>query len=111
MAMTPQHTYQALTKRHGRMRSLLNSGEWRTRLLADAFDWVTDQLQAPMPAKPWQTAREWVLVWDRLRSEPRTPLCNVWLGVSVEDQQRADLRIPALLDCGCQKRCTPYAIC
>ena len=34
----------------------------------------------------------------RLRSEPRTPLRNVWLGVSVEDQQRADLRIPALLD-------------
>lgn len=26
------------------------------------------------------------------------PLPNVWLGVSVEDQQRADLRIPALLD-------------
>jgi protein gp37 len=26
------------------------------------------------------------------------PLPNVWLGVSVEDQERADLRIPALLD-------------
>jgi hypothetical protein len=25
------------------------------------------------------------------------PLANVWLGVSVEDQKRADLRIPALL--------------
>ena len=30
MAATPQHTYQLLTKRHGRMRSLLNNAEWRS---------------------------------------------------------------------------------
>ncbi|MFE9127047.1 DUF5131 family protein [Streptomyces sp. NPDC007148] len=28
MALTPQHTYQILTKRHGRMRSLMNSSEF-----------------------------------------------------------------------------------
>jgi protein gp37 len=28
---------------------------------------------------------------------PVAPLPNVWLGVSVEDQKRADLRVPALL--------------
>src|SRR5690349_23717833 len=30
MAGTPQHTYQLLTKRHGRMRSLLRDPEFRT---------------------------------------------------------------------------------
>lgn len=74
MALTPQHTYQLLTKRHGRMRSLLSSQEFlrqvddhreHTRPGCGDFDW---------------------------------PLPNVWLGVSVEDQKWADIRIPALLD-------------
>jgi protein gp37 len=58
MRQTPQHTYQILTKRHARMRSLARSA---------AF------------GEGW-------------------PLPNVWLGVSVEDQKWADIRIPALLD-------------
>ena len=36
MAQTPQHTYQVLTKRHGRMRSLLNSDMFRRRF---CFGW------------------------------------------------------------------------
>jgi protein gp37 len=75
MAATPQHTYQILTKRHGRMRALLGSH------------------------------RFWLLVVNRANlAEVSVPtanahyLPNVWLGVSVEDQKRADLRIPALLD-------------
>ena len=67
MARTPHHTYQVLTKRHGRMRSLLSSGDF-----ADRVGWVS------MTSAPW-------------------PLPNLWLGVSVEDQATADLRIPALL--------------
>ena len=54
MAECPQHTFQVLTKRHGRMRALL------TRLVFK-----------PPP--------------------------NIWLGVSVENQRWADIRIPALL--------------
>lgn len=65
MARTPQHTYQLLTKRHGRLRSLLNRPSFRDNLAEHG--------------QPW-------------------PLPNVWLGVSVEDQKRADMRIPALLD-------------
>ncbi len=67
MARTPQHTYQLLTKRHGRMRSLLNQPEFRTAV------------QSLSPDAGW-------------------PLKNLWLGVSVEDQKRAALRIPALID-------------
>ena len=68
MARAPQHVFQILTKRHGRMRSLLSSDDF-----ADRVGW------ASMTDSPW-------------------PLPNVWLGVSVEDQATADLRIPALLD-------------
>lgn len=77
MARTPQHTYQVLTKRHGRMRSLLTSEVFRR--------WMYDSLVT--------LDREWInanpLPW---------PLPNMWLGVSVEDQKRADLRIPDLID-------------
>lgn len=74
MAATPQHSYQILTKRHGRMRSLLNRGDFRASVW-DQFRAIT---RGAMDTWAW-------------------PLPNVWLGVSVEDQQRADLRIPALV--------------
>ena len=74
MALTPQHTYQILTKRHGRMRSLLGSQEF-VRLVDDHREWL----------RPGCGDFTW-------------PLPGVWLGVSVEDQKRADLRIPALLE-------------
>lgn len=80
MALAPQHTFQVLTERHGRMRSLLNSAYF---LQAVGRVWAE-------PPSDWPLPRDWrVPVW---------PLPNVWLGVSVEDQKRADLRIPALLD-------------
>lgn len=85
MALTPQHTYQVLTKRHARMRHLLNSEPFHTAVLA----W-TARLQDekhPMPA--WHPGDRRLKTW---------PLPNLWLGVSVEDQKRADLRIPALVD-------------
>jgi protein gp37 len=74
MAAAEQHTFQVLTKRHGRMRSLLRTVDfWRTvsyRLEDMGLDGV-DSIDPPS---------------------------NVWLGVSVENQQWADIRIPALLD-------------
>lgn len=68
MALADQHTFQLLTKRHGRCRALLTDPGFR-RLVEQHADGPLD--------------------W---------PLPNVWLGVSVEDQQRAELRIPALID-------------
>ena len=78
MALAPQHTFQLLTKRHGRMRALLSS---------EVF-----QGQVQEAAQGVVAAYAPVTVWDW-----SWPLSNVWLGVSVEDQKRADLRIPALL--------------
>lgn len=72
MALAPRHTFQVLTKRHGRMRSLLNDDQFVRAVWNE-----TIELGGGIDA-----------AW---------PLPNVWLGVSVEDQQRADLRVPALL--------------
>jgi protein gp37 len=90
MALTPQHTYQVLTKRHGRMRSLVGNPE---------FEKLVDYelLHFPPLSDSRLTGRSWPL------PKPGWPLPNVWLGVSVEDQKRADLRVPALLE-------TPAAI-
>lgn len=74
MAMAPQHTFQLLTKRHGRMRSLLSSSRFATLV------------------------QNRVYKRNVYASPPSLPLPNVWLGVSVEDQQWANIRIPALLD-------------
>lgn len=82
MALAHQHTFQILTKRHGRMRSLLNSDRF-----ADLFAEALYTIEHPLGEEPAEP----------VGSAPG-PLPNVWLGVSVEDQKRADLRIPALLD-------------
>ena len=79
MALAPQHTFQVLTKRHGRMRSLLRSSDFRSAV----EDAIKGMVSAHQPKHVWYAA------W---------PLPNVWVGVSVEDQATADLRIPALLD-------------
>lgn len=75
MACAERHTFQLLTKRHGRMRSLLNSEAFRELV----FKCQALELPGDVMGDYW-------------------PLPNVWLGVSAEDQRRADLRIPALLD-------------
>lgn len=96
MAMAPLHTFQILTKRHGRMRSLLNSPQfWEmvgTRGRGIAIQRAQGKYPSSGPMALTSTSSasgSW---------EASYPLPNVWLGVSVEDQQRADLRIPALLE-------------
>lgn len=78
MAATPDHTYQVLTKRHGRLRSVVGRGH----LGGEGFPDAVEEAMAE-----WTHAG--LDVW---------PLPNVWLGVSVENQQWADIRIPALAD-------------
>jgi len=77
MASASQHTFQVLTKRPGRMASLLSSPRWSESLAGSVY-WPRDV-------------------------DPEVPLSNVWLGTSVEDQKRADLRLAPLFD-------TPAAI-
>lgn len=71
MAATPGVTYQVLTKRPER--------------LLEFFAYLAE--------RPWRGA----LATPPFTPAPAGPLPNVWLGTSVEDQQRADERIPHLL--------------
>lgn len=68
MAQTPQHQYLILTKRPERMMRFVS-------------DWLPGA---------------WGLATMTLRPL-NVPLPNVWLGVSVENQEKADERIPLLL--------------
>lgn len=90
------HTFQILTKRPARMRSLVSSATFRAlvreRISRRCGTHQRNDL-AVCPVCRMNTTgncgEETVERW---------PLPNVLLGVSVEDQKRADLRIPALLD-------------
>lgn len=91
MALTPQHTYQVLTKRPERMRAYASSSLVAKRVALAAF------------AAGDHAAHKRFDAWiDNTPSEPagvlsvtdrRWPLPNVWLGTSVEDQAAADERI------------------
>lgn len=79
MEACPQHTFQILTKRADLMQKEMGyRRKWRSMGAPEPYNTL------PLP-------------------RPEFPLPNVWLGVSVEDQQRADERIPLLLQ-------TPAAI-
>ena len=84
MALAPRHTFQILTKRPERMHEymsarVVNAGnEPRIAAFAGAVSKMADARGLPERSLQW-------------------PLANMWLGVSVEDQRRADERIPLLL--------------
>ena len=85
MALCPQHTFQILTKRSRRMRELLTSPEFWVQVDSWAVFFVT-MIFTDAGLKHWGH-----LDFSDLR------LPNVHLGVSCEDQTRADERIPDLL--------------
>jgi protein gp37 len=105
MALCPQHTFQVLTKRPERMRDYVDS---RSRLLAgniggNAVDIMLEhESESAGAIKTTYPAR--AMDYREIAIEAiYGGLSNVWLGVSAEDQTRADERIPLLLD-------TPAAI-
>lgn len=81
MALTPQHRYQVLTKRPERMLSFLRDSGYRAEMTGIEAEFTSGL--------------------DRFEEAERQrwpfPLPNVWLGVSIEDQETADERIPILL--------------
>lgn len=76
MIAAPEHTYQVLTKRHGRMRSLMRSDRFMQLLAGELAElWRVDHVAPLERIPPW-----------------------IWLGVSAENQRWADLRLSALAD-------------
>lgn len=93
MALCPQHTFQVLTKRSARMRAYLSGLEGRS--MAEVFDNLLRNCRQPRGG--WPAANIRIGSKDRRPEGLLLPLPNVWLGVSVEDQKRANERIPDLL--------------
>ena len=83
MAATPRHTYQILTKRHGRMRALLSDPDGEFQGAVDEWRYEHGETDTTVPTPEEDPSWGW-------------PLPNVHLGVSVEDQRAAGLRLPAL---------------
>ena len=77
MAMASKHNFQVLTKRPERMEAYIKSR------------------RGAYGRMKWSTEAGVDMTCTR---DCADPLPNVWLGVSVEDQARADERIPILLD-------------
>lgn len=86
MALTPQHTYQVLTKRPERMLDYLTN-HWPSG--------IAEHLRrlGKVPADQGVSL-----------STKNGVLHNVWLGVSIEDQKTADERIPLLLQTPAETR-------
>lgn len=91
MALTPQHQYQVLTKRPERMREYLTNSEVRDFTTRHNIGYAAlgMVLANPRLGASLYQGPEGLVNW---------PLPNVWLGVSVENQHWADVRIPILLD-------------
>jgi protein gp37 len=94
MALAPLHTFQVLTKRADRMRAYFN--DYRHVDVANAAQALHTRTQ------PHTLPDERVIWWQPTADGTSWhmqywPLKNVWLGVSVENQQYADERIPLLL--------------
>jgi protein gp37 len=98
MAATPQHTYQVLTKRAERLP------EW--------FRWYEGTSGAGASANAAVFAASDII--DSGEEEvigdipDAWPLPNIWLGVSVENQEAADERIPHLLSVPAAVRFVSY---
>ncbi len=88
MAFCQNHTFMVLTKRPNRMGeffSRFHDGDYIRNL-----NWWYNEACTLLPKK--------ATFGIRLRPKPKSlPLPNVWLGVTAENQQRADARIPVLL--------------
>lgn len=82
MAKARQHTFLVLTKRPGRMKEFLEWAGSRVCPSEALYDYIEDDIEINYETDivPW-------------------PLPNVWLGVSVENQETANERIPILLQC------------
>jgi protein gp37 len=82
IALCPQHTFQVLTKRADRMKEYFDTPYLYKKIRGEAVgitnDFTLGSIDLPLP--------------------------NLWLGVSVENQEQADIRIPYLLETPAQVR-------
>jgi protein gp37 len=95
MALCPQHTFIVLTKRADVMRQYITT----EGVDEDGF-WFDREHRIACAAESFALDQH----IKTHRDDPDFPLANVWLGVTAEDQEQADRRIPDLLATPAAKR-------
>ncbi len=90
IALCPQHTFQVLTKRADRMKEYFDGYLKRNGFANSLRDILLKNNYSEIQII------ELVLKIDDFLN--KKPLPNLWLGVSVENQEQADKRIPYLLE-------------
>jgi len=91
MALCPQHIFQVLTKRADRMAEY-----WSFFFRPNSIDSAKCEMMSKLPDQG-RLVDAYIGEEDSGYFKHGRYLSNVWLGVSVEDQARADERIPHLL--------------
>jgi protein gp37 len=114
MAACPHLTFQVLTKRPKRMREWFSwiaaEGEEVLAAVGEKPDGNDGQIAAAcaMYVKEKDCGGLLTRAQFTCAVQQSWPLANVWLGVTAEDQQRADERIPMLLDTPAALRFVSY---
>lgn len=109
MALTPQHTYQVLTKRPDRMLQYFRGkmAEWRDLGVSETAEnmylnsqTVCDLIHVDGDLRSHLKEAGWFYDWNdgssNLIYDGQIPLPNVWLGTSVEDRDTYIHRVPYL---------------
>jgi protein gp37 len=105
MAAGPHLTFQVLTTRPERMRAWFS---WISGMRGALGVHPTDPVMGCFMLAARHTDLTEPLTTAYQKPSPPWPLPNVWLGVTAEDQQRADERIPLLLDTPAAVRFVSY---
>lgn len=92
MALSPQHTFQVLTKRADRMKNYVTMARAHPVALV-----AMERAFSAMARNPKSKLGAGIVLHGDIMHLKDWPLPNVWLGVSTEDQRRADQRIPLLM--------------
>lgn len=106
MMACPHHTFQVLTKRAKRMR------KWFEEVPINVIDYIRDAAEDVFAKQHYDMTaanRRAIAAGHRaMRGQKGWPLPNVWLGVSVENQEYAEKRIPELLTTPAATRFVSY---
>ncbi|MEH1996580.1 phage Gp37/Gp68 family protein [Nostoc sp.] len=88
VALSPQHTFQILTKRPERMKEYFSQQSLWIKWYEAAKDFLWDAISEKFGG---------LINLQQYFIDQPFPLSNVWLGTSTENQQMANKRIPILL--------------
>lgn len=101
MGLAQNHVFQLLTKRHERMAEFFKWLEFQATQVdkISIFQFCLEHLDALMINEGLRHSKEDIKIPPELLNGDVSfhwPLANVWMGVSVENQEFADKRIPTL---------------